>query len=215
MDVDGYIDRGDAGLTLAPLVADALKSREPGDVVVLGLARGGVPVAAPIAGTLDADLDVLVVRKIGAPGHEELAVGAIASGGATVLNDLLILQLRLSPSALERQAERARAELRDRERRLRGDRPFPELADRTVVLVDDGLATGATMKAAVRAVRESRPRRVVVAVPVGAPDTCAELRELADDLICPLRPPGFHAVGQWYDDFRATTDRDVAELLGR
>jgi predicted phosphoribosyltransferase len=214
MDVEGYIDRRDAGMTLAPLVADALPERGP-DVLVLGLARGGVPVAAPIAATLDAELDVLVVRKIGAPGHEELAVGAIASGGATVRNDLLIAQLRLSPAAFERQAERARAELRDREVRLRGDQPFPALEDRAVVLVDDGLATGATMKAAVGAVREVRPRRVVVAVPVGAPDTCAELAALADDLICPLRPAGFHAVGQWYDDFHATTDQDVAQLLGR
>ncbi len=214
MDRFGYPDRTAAGRELAPLVAAELaETADPHSVLVLGLARGGVPVAAPIAKALGAELDVLVVRKIGAPGHEELAIGAIASGGAQVLNTDLIAQLGLSPALVERQAARAREELTDRERRLRGGRPFPSMEGRAVVLVDDGLATGATMKAAARAVGTAGPRRIVVAVPVGAPDTCPEVAELVDDLICPLRPAGFHAVGQWYDDFKPTTDRDVADLL--
>lgn len=211
---DGYANRDAAGRALAPLAAAELAEvTAPAAVIVLGLARGGVPVAAPIAASLGAELDTLVVRKIGAPGHEELAIGALASGGAEVVNTALITQLRLSLDAVERQAERARRELTDRERRLRGDRPFPSLRGRIVILVDDGLATGATMKAAAQAVRAADPKRILVAVPVGAPDTCAEVAELVDELICPLRPTGFHAVGQWYDDFRATTDRDVTTIL--
>jgi predicted phosphoribosyltransferase len=209
----GYADRAEAGRELAAPVIDALRPLPGGRPLVLGLARGGVPVAAPVAEAADGDLDVLVVRKIGAPGHEELAIGAIASGAPEVRNDLVIRQLGLGERDIARQTERARDQLRERERRLRGARPFPPLAGRVVVLVDDGLATGATMRAAIAAVRASGPAAVVVAVPVGAPDTCAELGTLADALVCPLQPAGFHAVGQWYRNFDATTDADVARLL--
>ena len=178
-----------------------------------GCRGGGVPVAAPVAHRLGAELDVLAVRKIGTPGHTELAIGAIASGGLVVRNDELIARLGVRRSAVEERLAVARDELAAQERRLRGDRPHPRLAGRTVVLVDDGLATGATMRAAVLAVRTAEPDRLVVAVPVGPPDTCAELAAVADDVVCPYQPADFVAVGQFYDDFRATTDTDVLQLL--
>jgi putative phosphoribosyl transferase len=211
-----YRDRLEAGRVLADRVAERLP---PGDAstpppVVLGLPRGGVPVAAPVAARLGAPLDVLTVRKIGTPHHEELAIGAVASGGLRVLNDELIAHLGLRPPVVEERTELARRELEQREARLRGDRPPVPLAGRTVVVVDDGLATGATMRAAVAAVRSAGADKVVVAVPVGAPDSCAELETLADVVVCPLRPGDFSAVGQWYDDFSATTDSEVVELLG-
>lgn len=186
-----------------------------GDVVVLALPRGGVPVAAAVADRLGAPLDVLTVRKVGTPGHVELALGAVASGGLVVLNDDLVARLGLGEGAVSARVDVARRELAERDRRLRGDRPAPELDGRTVVVVDDGLATGATMRAAVAAVRTASPQRVVVAVPVGPPDTVAELATEADDVICPLQPPDFAAVGQWYRDFGETTDADVVELLAR
>jgi putative phosphoribosyl transferase len=200
---------------LAPAVVDAVGRCDGGAALVLGLARGGVPVAAPIAAAMGGELDVLVVRKIGAPGHEELAIGALASGAAEVLNEPLIRRLGLSACDVARQMEQARRELAEREARLRDGRPFPDLAERVIVLVDDGLATGATMRAAIDAVRAATPAAVVVAVPVGAPDTCDELAALVDELVCPLRPDAFHAVGQWYRNFDATTDADVARLLAR
>jgi putative phosphoribosyl transferase len=210
-----YRDRRHAGTVLADLVAEQIPPAGPGDAppVVLGLPRGGVPVAAPVAKRLGAPLDVLTVRKIGTPHHEELAIGAVASGGFRVLNDDLIAHLRIPPAAVEERTELARQELERREARLRGDRPRIPLAGRTVVVVDDGLATGATMRAAVSALRSAQPASVVVAVPVGAPDSCAELEGLADVLVCPLRPPEFSAVGQWYDDFSATTDAEVVDVL--
>jgi putative phosphoribosyl transferase len=211
-----YRDRLEAGRILADRVAERLP---PGDSatpppVVLGLPRGGVPVAAPVAARLGAPLDVLAVRKIGTPHHEELAIGAVASGGLRVLNDELIAHLGLSPPVVEERTDLARRELEQREARLRGDRPPVPLAGRTVVVVDDGLATGATMRAAVAAVRSAGADKVIVAVPVGAPDSCAELETLADVVVCPLRPGDFSAVGQWYDDFSATTDSEVVQLLG-
>jgi predicted phosphoribosyltransferase len=210
-----YRDRVQAGTILADHVVAQLPAvaGEQQQPVVLGLPRGGVPVAAPVARRLGAPLDVLTVRKIGAPHHEELAIGAVASGGFRVLNDELIAHLRISPGAVEERTELARRELEQREARLRGDRPRIPLAGRTVVVVDDGLATGATMRAAVRALRSAEPAAVVVAVPVGAPDSCADVAALADVLVCPLRPADFSAVGQWYDDFSATTDAEVIELL--
>jgi putative phosphoribosyl transferase len=156
---------------------------------------------------------MLAVRKVGTPGHVELAIGAVASGGLVVRNDVLVAQLGLRERAVERRVAIAKKELEAQERRLRGDRPRPVLADRIVVLVDDGLATGATMRAAVLAVRTAGPRRIVVAVPVGPPDTCAELATVADDVVCPMQPPDFMAVGQWYADFSTTTDDDVLRLL--
>jgi predicted phosphoribosyltransferase len=211
-----YRNRLEAGEILADHVADRLP---PGDEttpppVVLGLPRGGVPVAAPVAARLHAPLDVLTVRKIGTPYHEELAIGAVASGGLRVLNDELIAHLGVSPPVVEERTNLARRELEQREARLRGNRPPVPLAGRTVVVVDDGLATGATMRAAVGAVRSAGADTVVVAVPVGAPDSCAELEVLADEVVCPLRPVEFSAVGQWYDDFSATTDNEVVRLLG-
>jgi putative phosphoribosyl transferase len=208
-----YADRQDAGDRLADAVAASLGAVAPNDVIVLGLPRGGVPVAAPVAARLGATLDILAVRKVGTPGHVELAIGAIASGGLVVRNDLLVAQLGLRDRAVERRLAIAKKELDGQERRLRGDRPRPVLADRIVVLVDDGLATGATMRAAVLAVRTAGPRRIVVAVPVGPPDTCAELATVADDVVCPMQPPDFMAVGQWYADFSTTTDDDVLQLL--
>jgi putative phosphoribosyl transferase len=184
-------------------------------VVVLGLARGGVPVAAEVADRLGAPLDVLSVRKIGTPGHVELAIGAIATGGLVVRNDELIARLGLREADVRARVAVAEAELAERDAALRGDRPPPPLAGATVVIVDDGLATGATMRAAIAAVRTAEPRRVVVAVPVGPPDTVAELGALADDVVCPRQPPSFVAVGEWYRDFGETTDADVVALLTR
>jgi predicted phosphoribosyltransferase len=210
-----YRDRHDAGTVLAEHLAERMPPRaddEPAPIV-LGLPRGGVPVAAPVARRLHASLDVLTVRKIGTPHHEELAIGAVASGGLRVLNDELIAHLRLSASVVEQRTELALRELEQRERRLRGDRPPVHVAGRTVVVVDDGLATGATMRAAVGALRSADTATVVVGVPVGAPDSCADLEALADLVVCPWRPVDFSAVGQWYDDFSATTDAEVIKLL--
>lgn len=181
--------------------------------VVLGLPRGGVPVAAKVAERIGAELDVLTVRKIGTPGQRELAIGAVASGGLTVFNEDLIDQIGLSPHELEDRAAAARTELAAQEARFRPDRGAMQLTGRTVVVVDDGLATGATMQAAIRAVRTAQPSRLVAAVPVGAPESCALIAELADVLVCPLRPPLFSAVGQWYGDFSATSDDEVLRLL--
>lgn len=207
-----YRSRTEAGRVLAEEVAAHIP---PGASIVLGLARGGVPVAAEVATRLSAPLDVLTVRKIGTPGHVELAIGAIASGGLVVRNDELIARLRLTPAEVAARVDVARRELAERDRRLRGDRPPPVLAGAVVVLVDDGVATGATMRAAVAAVRSAAPARVVVAVPVGPPDTIEELAALADDVVCPQQPPGFVAVGEWYRDFGETTDADVVALLTR
>jgi putative phosphoribosyl transferase len=210
-----YRDRHEAGKILADHVAERMPPRGEDEAppIVLGLPRGGVPVAAPVAARLGAPLDVLTVRKIGTPHHEELAIGAVASGGLRVLNDELIAHLGVPPSVVEERTNLALRELEQREARLRGDRPPVPLAGRTVVVVDDGLATGATMRAAVRALRSADAATVVVAVPVGAPDSCGELEALADLVVCPRRPVDFSAVGQWYDDFSATTDAEVIELL--
>jgi len=183
------------------------------DVVVLGLPRGGVPVAREVARALGAPLDVFLVRKLGHPGQPELAMGAIASGGTRVLNEQLVRELRLGDDVVERATERERAELDRRERAYRGDRPSPELRDRTVVLVDDGLATGATMRAAAQAVRSLSPRRIVIAVPTAPPHALEELAREADEVVAVIAPDPFHAVGLWYDDFRELSDDDVRSLL--
>ncbi len=208
----GYRDRHEAGEVLAPLVAQHL-GPDATATIVLGLARGGVPVGAPIADALGCELDVLTVRKIGAPGHRELAIGALASGGLMVLNDDLVERLQLRQRDVETQARLAHDELVAREARFRRDVPPPALAGRTVVVVDDGLATGATMRAALDAVRSVDAATVIAAVPVGAPDSCRVVARSADALICPLQPEEFSAVGQWYRDFSTTTDDDVARLL--
>lgn len=180
---------------------------------MLGLPRGGVPVAYEVAGALEAPLDVLVVRKLGVPGHAELAMGAIASGGVRVMNWSVVDSLGLSEAAIEEVAAREGAELARRENAYRGDRLPLAVAGQVAIVVDDGLATGATMRAAVAALRAAGPRRIVVAVPVGARSTCAELGAEADEVVCVLLPIWFQAVGQWYQDFSPPTDDDIRSLL--
>src|SRR5881394_697237 len=185
------------------------------EVIVLGLPRGGVPVANEVAKRLHAPLDVFIVRKLGVPGFEELAAGAIASGGVRVLNEDVMRAIPYADEAIEAVTAKETAELERREQIYREGRPPPELRDRVVILVDDGLATGATMRAAVKALRERVVATIVVAVPVAPPDTCHEVEQLADETICLNSPPFFQAVGQYYEDFSQTSDDDVRELLSR
>ena len=205
-----FRDRTDAGRRLA---AELTAYANDPDVRVFALPRGGVPVAYEVAIALGAPLDVFIVRKLGLPWHEELAMGAIASGGITVLDRALVRRFGVSEAQLQRVVEAERQELERRERRYRGDRPLPDIAGRTVILVDDGLATGASMRAAVEAVKQEGPRRVVVAVPIAAPETCEAFRDEVDDTVCAVTPEPFHAVGLWYEDFSQTTDEEVHELL--
>ncbi|CAN5650570.1 phosphoribosyltransferase [soil metagenome] len=205
-----FRDRKDAGARLAEKLAH-YAGRE--DVLVLALPRGGVPVAFQVVKVLGVPLDIFVVRKLGTPGHEELAMGAIATGGVRVLNDDIVRSLRVPEDAIDAAAEREGRELERRERSYRGDRPAPELRGRTVILVDDGLATGATMRAAAQAVKAQGPAKVVVAVPTAAPETCAALRAEVDEIICAETPQPFSGVGMWYDDFAHTSDEEVRELL--
>lgn len=205
-----FADRRDAGRKLAEELAD-YRGRE--NMVVLGLVRGGVPVAFEVARALEAPLEVFTVRKIGAPGQEELAMGAIASGGAVVMNYQVVDGLRISNGSFDLAAERATVELERREAAYRGDRPPLDLDGKTALLVDDGLATGTTMRAAVRAVRELGPAQVVVAVPVAPVSTCRELTVLVDAMICLHEPAHFLAVGEFYRDFTQTTDDEVRALL--
>jgi putative phosphoribosyl transferase len=207
-----FRDRREAGRLLASRLA-AYANRP--DVLVLALPRGGVPVAFEVARALGAPLDVFVVRKLGVPGHEELAMGAIATGGVRVLNDQVVRALRIPEYVIEAVAGKERQELARRERLYRGDRPFPDVRGRTAILVDDGLATGTTMQAAVRALRQQQAARIVVAVPLAAPETCQELSEEVDDIVCAVTPEPFEAVGLWYEDFSQTTDEEVGDLLAR
>jgi predicted phosphoribosyltransferase len=185
------------------------------DAIVLGLPRGGVPVAYEVAKGLGLPLDVFVVRKLGVPGYEELAMGAIASGNVIVLNDDVMRALPNSDAILETVIAREKLELQRRETRYRQDRSAPDLQGRTVILVDDGLATGATMRAAAAALRKQGVAKIVVAVPVGAPETCREIESEVDETICAIRPAFFHGVGQFYEDFSQTTDEEVRELLAK
>jgi putative phosphoribosyl transferase len=185
------------------------------DVLVLGLPRGGVPVAFEVARALRAPLDILVVRKLGVPGQEELALGAIASGGSRALNPEVIQGLDIPQWVIEDITAREQHELDRRERRYRGNRPGIDVRGRTVILVDDGLATGATMRAAIAALRQQQPARIVMAVPVAPPPVCRELGTQADEAICLLTPEPFLGVGRWYDDFSPTTDEEVRSLLER
>lgn len=211
--MDGrYADRAEAGRVLAERLKP-LAGRP--DLVVLALPRGGVPVAYEIARRLGAPLDVFVVRKLGVPGHEELAMGALASGGVRVLNQDLIDELGIPDRVIEAVTVREQNELERRERAYRGTRPAPDLRGKTVVLVDDGLATGNTMRAAVEAVRAQKPARVIVAVPVAARASCEELAEVADEVVCGRTPEPFRAVGLWYDDFEQTSDEEVGALLSQ
>ena len=205
-----YLDRRHAGAQLALRLG---RYREQSGVVVLALPRGGVPVGSEVARALDAPLDVFLVRKLGLPGYGELAMGAIASGGVRVLNDDVVSWYRIPDHVIDDVTRTEQAELERRERAYRDGRPAVELGNRIVILVDDGLATGSTMKAAIAAVRARAPSRVVAAVPVGAADTCQELADVADEAVCARAPARFLAVGEWYQDFSQTTDEEVRALL--
>ncbi len=207
-----FRDRTEAGRVLASALA---RYANRSDVLVLALPRGGMPVAYEVAQALHAPLDVFMVRKLGVPGHEEYAMGAIASGGVRVLNEDVVRSLDISERAIAAVADAEQLELERRERLYHGDRPRPDVHGRTVILVDDGLATGSTMLAAVRALRIQQPARIVVAVPTGSPDTCEQMRNVADDVVCATTPQPFRAVGLWYRDFSQTTDDEVRELLAR
>ena len=207
-----YRDRSEAGRLLA---ARLPQHANRNDVIVLALPRGGVPVAFEVAHALHAPLDVFIVRKLGVPGHEELAMGAVATGGVRVINELVIRQLGLSQSMIDQVAARELQELERRDRSYRGDRPHPDVHGKTVILIDDGLATGSTMLAAVRAVRQQGPAKLVVAVPVASAETCEMIRPEVDDIVCVETPDPFYAVGLWYEDFSQTTDEEVHDLLAR
>jgi len=207
-----FRDRTEAGRLLAAKLT-AYANRP--DVIVLALPRGGVPVAYEVARALNAPLDVFLVRKLGVPGYEELAMGAIATGGVRVLNDQLVGGLRIPDYIVDEVAASEQQELTRRESLYRGDRPAPDVRGRTVILVDDGLATGATMLAAVKALRQQQPARIVVAVPTASPKTCEQLKAEVDDIICAITPEPFHAVGLWYEDFSQTKDEEVRDLLAR
>jgi putative phosphoribosyl transferase len=207
-----FRDRTDAGQLLAERLR---KYAGRDDVVVLALPRGGVPVAYEVAKALGAPLGIFLVRKLGVPGHEELAMGAIASGGLVVLDERLVQTLGIGESELQRAIAAEARELERRAAAYDGDRALPELEGKTVILVDDGLATGATMRAAALAVRRLNPARVVVAVPVAAAETCREFEDVVDEVVCRVTPSPVRAVGLWYDDFSQTSDEDVRELLAR
>jgi predicted phosphoribosyltransferase len=207
-----FPNRAEAGRRLAEKL-EQYAGRD--DVIVLGLPRGGVPVAYEVAQRLGVPLDVFIVRKLGVPGFEELALGAIASGGVRVLNDDVVRALPNANELVESVTARETAELQRREQAYRDGRPPPELRGRVVILVDDGLATGATMRAAVAALRQLGAAKIVVAVPVGAADTCRELEEEVDETVCVMAPEWFQAVGQFYEDFSQTSDDEVRELLAR
>jgi predicted phosphoribosyltransferase len=182
---------------------------------VLALPRGGVPVGYEVARALGAPLDIFLVRKLGVPGHEELAMGAIASGGVRVINQRVIDTLKIPPEVIEQVTTMELEELERREREYRDGRPPVEVAGRVAILVDDGLATGASMRAAIEALRRREPGRIIVAVPVGAAETCSDLRQEADEAVCAQEPTEFYAVGLWYEDFAQTTDDEVRDLLAR
>jgi len=205
-----FADRTSAGQALAEkLRAYANRS----DVIVLGLPRGGVPVGFEVAKVLKAPLDIFLVRKLGVPGQEELAMGAIASGGVRVLNDGVVSSLHLSETQINQVVAKEQQELERREHLYREDHPAPTLCDQSIILVDDGLATGATMRAAIKALRQQQPARIVVAVPVSSPETYHDMQAEVDEVICPLTPEPFHSVGFWYKDFSQTTDEEVTTLL--
>lgn len=207
-----FRNRVEAGRRLA---AELVSYAERPEVLVLALPRGGVPVGYEVARALRVPLDVFLVRKLGVPGRPELAMGVIASGGARVLNEELLGLLPVPPRQIAEVAYREQRELERRERLYRGSRLPPEIRDKTVILVDDGLATGSTMRAAVLALRQRQPARIVAAVPVGARQTCAEFESEADETICAMTPEPFHAVGAWYDSFDPTSDDEVRRLLAR
>ena len=208
--MDKFINRFEAGVILAKYLKDF--ANKP-DVIILALPRGGVPVAYEIANALSAPLEVFIVRKLGLPGHEELTMGAIASGGTVFFNEPLMSQLNLNHLSLQDVIEKEREELQRRELLYRGNTPFPNLKGKIVILVDDGIATGATMMAAIEAIRNHQPTSIIIAVPVAAYSTCEEMAPLVDKIVCPLKPIDFYAVGLWYENFPQTSDNEVIELL--
>ena len=205
-----FRDRTEAGQKLAERLTE-YEGRD--DVIVLALPRGGVPVAYEVANRLNAPLDVFLVRKLGVPGLEELAMGAIASGGTRVLNASVIGPLRIPEAAIDAVAEKEEQELQRREKEYRDDLPPPDVAGKVVILVDDGLATGATMKAAAAALRKQGPSKIVVAVPLSSASACEEFGSEVDAIVCPVTPEPFYGVGMWYEDFSQTTDQEVRDLL--
>jgi predicted phosphoribosyltransferase len=205
-----FDNRIDAGRKLAEALTDY---QEDPNVIVLALPRGGVPVAHQVAESLDAPMDIFLVRKLGLPGHEELAMGAIASGDVCVLNESVIAQLDNPDEVIDEVIEKERKELERREQAFRGDRPAPELEGRTVILVDDGLATGASMRAAVSGLRARNPQKIVVAVPTASPETCEQFENEVDEVVCAVTPQPFFGIGYWYDDFSQTTDEEVRQIL--
>jgi putative phosphoribosyl transferase len=207
-----FRDRTEAGKLLA---AKLTQYAGRPDVLVLALPRGGVPVGHQVARALHAPMDVFIVRKLGVPGHEEFAMGAVATGGVRVLNEQVVNALGIPDYVIEAVAAWEQRELERRERLYRGNRPPPEVRGKTVILIDDGLATGSTMLAAVQALRKLGPARIVVAVPVASPDTCELLKSEVDEIVCAATPEPFYAVGLWYQDFSQTTDEEVRELLER
>jgi predicted phosphoribosyltransferase len=207
-----YRDRVHAGQELAAALG---KFGGRTDVVVLGLPRGGVPVASEVAKALGAALDVIVVRKLGVPGWEELAMGAIAAGGVRVLNDEVVSGANVPPAVIESVAAEELLELQRRELAYRGDAAPLDVLGKTVILVDDGIATGSTIRAAARALRKLSPAHLVIAAPVGSPDSCTMLAEVADEVVVPQQPEEFRAVGQWYANFDQTSDEEVGRLLGK
>lgn len=208
--ISRFRDRRDAGRRLAEKLT-RYASRP--DVIVLALPRGGVPVGHEVARALAAPLDVFLVRKLGVPRAEEVAMGAVATGGVRVINEAVVRRLGIPRDAIDAATIWERRELARRERVYRGDRPAPDVSGRTVILVDDGLATGASMQAAITALRQRQPAHIVVAVPTAAPETCEALRTEVDDVVCAVTPEPFYAVGLWYDDFSQTTDDEVRRLL--
>jgi putative phosphoribosyl transferase len=207
-----FKNRADAGRKLAERLT---RYADRGDVLVLALPRGGVPVAYEVAKELKAPLDVFLVRKLGVPGHEELAMGAIASGGVRVVNEELVNYLGIPNEVIDGIAAVEQRELERRAEAYRDDRPPPDIKDHVVILIDDGLATGSTMRAAAASLRLQKPRRIVVAVPVSSPETCDEFRSEVDEIVCAVTPQHFQGVGLWYDDFSQTSDEEVRELLKR
>ncbi len=207
-----FKDRVDAGRKLAKELS---KYANRSDVLILALPRGGVPVAFEVAKELNVKMDVFIVRKLGVPGNEELAMGAIASDNIRVLNEDVVRSFQIPEQVIDRVAENELRELERREYTYRGERPKPEIRGSTVILIDDGLATGATMRAAAAAIKTKNPARIVVAVPTAAPDTCEFFRREVDEVICVATPEPFYGVGAWYADFSQTTDKEVCELLDK
>jgi putative phosphoribosyl transferase len=207
-----FKNRVDAGKKLAKELS---KYANRSDVLILALPRGGVPVAFEVAKKLNVKMDVFIVRKLGVPGNEELAMGAIASDNIIVLNEDVVRSFHISKQVIDSVAAKELRELERRERTYRGNRPKLNIGDSTVILIDDGLATGATMRAAAAAVKTKNPAKTVIAVPTGAPDTCSYFEEQVDEVICVTTPEPFYGVGAWYEDFGQTTDEEVCELLGK